>query len=387
MFPLIKNIDDVLPYIEGNDNFSINNKDDYIVIDYIINTPDTFRNSVEKECRGIIFDQKTGKLIRRPFHKFFNVNERPETLIENLDFSKPHNIFEKLDGSMISPFYTNNNKIIWGSKAGETFLSPMVEDFVSKNYDYILLFMITFPYITCIFEFCTNKNRIVISHPEDRLVLTGMRITETGEYLPYESLEYYRNIFNIEIVKQYPGNVSSMQELIENVKPMQGLEGFVVAWEDGTRVKIKADEYCIFHKAKEEIFREKNVIGLLVEGKADDFRTLLNPEDRDKLEKFEKKFWSNIEQQTEIFYKEIILVKNMKISRKDYALKYADDLKHNQFLRGFIFKYFDEKTEFLNPQLIKKFIINILSKNTGTQTLIDKCRFLWDIEGSLKWEY
>ena len=74
-FPIIKLIDDVLPHIQENDNFSVNKKDDYVVIDYILNTPDLFNNSIEKECRGIIFHED-GHLLSRPLHKFFNLNER-----------------------------------------------------------------------------------------------------------------------------------------------------------------------------------------------------------------------------------------------------------------------------------------------------------------------
>src|SRR5690242_11836962 len=43
-----------------------------------------------RECRGICFDQETGKVISRPFQKFFNVNEKEETQQDKLDLSQAH---------------------------------------------------------------------------------------------------------------------------------------------------------------------------------------------------------------------------------------------------------------------------------------------------------
>lgn len=54
------------------------------------------------ECRGIIFCEKTGQVLARRFHKFFNVNEQDETQAELIDLARPHFILEKADG-FVSP--------------------------------------------------------------------------------------------------------------------------------------------------------------------------------------------------------------------------------------------------------------------------------------------
>jgi RNA ligase len=188
MFPVIKTIDDILPHIQGNDNFHVNKKDDYIVIDYILNTPETFNNPYEKECRGIIF-YEDGRIMARRLHKFFNVNERDETKVENIDFSKPHWILEKLDGSMITKIFSNG-KLQWASKAGITFLTSMVEEFVNSQevirYNVFCEKLFEKGY-TAIFEFCSNKNRIVIEHLEDKLILIAIRNNISGEYINIHS--------------------------------------------------------------------------------------------------------------------------------------------------------------------------------------------------------
>src|SRR6478609_139429 len=98
----IEHINDVLPHIEGRPEFIVAERPGYKVIDYNVAFFDSFDDPMRLECRGIKFDAK-GKILARPMHKFFNVGERPDTQPELLDFSKPHIITEKLDGSMIHP--------------------------------------------------------------------------------------------------------------------------------------------------------------------------------------------------------------------------------------------------------------------------------------------
>ena len=54
------------------------------------------------QCRGLITNGK-GEIIARPFTKFFNIEQMPETLLTN-----SFKVFEKLDGSLgILYFYYN----------------------------------------------------------------------------------------------------------------------------------------------------------------------------------------------------------------------------------------------------------------------------------------
>ena len=42
-FPVIYNIHDVLPHIEGRDEFRVFPKDGYTVVNYMVNLPETFQ--------------------------------------------------------------------------------------------------------------------------------------------------------------------------------------------------------------------------------------------------------------------------------------------------------------------------------------------------------
>ena len=136
--------------------------------------------AVRRECRGIIFDTATGDIIRRPFHKFFNVNERDETQDHRVDLSRPHAILEKLDGSMIAPFLVNG-ELIWGTKMGATDVAKPVEEFIKNNPQYLSFAEEAVHHgLTPIFEWCSRKQRIVLDYKEDQLVLTAMRNQITG---------------------------------------------------------------------------------------------------------------------------------------------------------------------------------------------------------------
>ncbi len=77
-FPEICHINDVLPHIEGRDEFVVAEREGYTVVNYVVAMADTFDmtgpddlgGAIRRECRGLIFGPD-GALMSRPFHKFF----------------------------------------------------------------------------------------------------------------------------------------------------------------------------------------------------------------------------------------------------------------------------------------------------------------------------
>lgn len=105
IFPTISHISDVLPFIDGVDGFIVMDKSYGKVVEYTHMAAETFAGDpkeslsaqVRLECRGLVFDNN-GDLVSRPFHKFFNLGERENTLQSNIDWSRPHLVMPKLDG-------------------------------------------------------------------------------------------------------------------------------------------------------------------------------------------------------------------------------------------------------------------------------------------------
>jgi RNA ligase len=357
-FPIIRNISDVLPAIEGRDEFVVADKGSYTVINYNVMMADTFPDvsmmrsflpqpdkilpydaAVRRECRGIIFDSETGDIIRRPFHKFFNVNEREETQDHVIDLLRPHAILEKLDGSMICPFIVNG-ELIWGTKMGATDVAKPVEEFVKNNPDYIEFSQqwIDLGY-TPIFEWCSRKQRIVLDYKEDQLILTAMRNTVDGSYVQLFTLTKWAKEYDIPVVRQFDPQ-TDMKDFIEYVRELEDMEGFVVRFDDGHMLKLKCHWYLQIHKAKEAILQDRNIVELILEEHLDDVKAHLPAEDRDRLTQFESQFNLAVADATYVLANELQWIRDDNIDRKTFAIEHAE--KYDQYMRALIFKNFEE---------------------------------------------
>jgi RNA ligase len=369
-FPPIRTIDDVLPSIKGADEFVVSHRDDYIVVNYTHVTPETFPSvwelkdyntksynhhaAVRRECRGIVFD-RDGKIISRRLHKFFNVNEKPETqlpYIRNYLYT-----LEKLDGSMITPIGSR-----LGTKMGITDVSLLAEEFVKdkSNYSNFIEYCDKI-HATPTFELCTDKNRIVISHPVDRLVLIAIRDNISGVYTPYTKLQQLAKDFSIDLVKRY-SNKESAEELVERVRHEEEGEGYVLVFDNHHLVKIKTDLYVKIHSIKDQLLTERNLVSLLLAGKLDDAKSLLDDEWIDKLNKYEHDFWIKFNS----YVKEIEEVVSNVHDRKTFALEVAPSL--NQRLLPVYYASIG-KIETVRDNLIQMIDRNCISNKKFTEVV------------------
>jgi T4 RnlA family RNA ligase len=323
-FPIIRTIDDVLPHIEGRSEFIVADRDDHIIINYAVADRETFppadtlTGMVRRECRGIIFDKATGAIIRRPYHKFFNINERDETQTHALDFTREHHVMEKLDGSMIVPYRVGDHvtgRLIWGTKMGNTDVAQPVYKFIESHPEYtdIANLMINSG-ISPIFEWCTLKQRIVLEYPEDRLVLTAARDMVDGSYMCYSDL---RDL-GIPDVVQVRDSVLDIGDWLNEVRDIQDAEGFVVRFADGHMVKAKGAWYLQLHKAIESIQNERNVVEMILDNTLDDVKASMIPDVRHKLENFESGVVEGIDRTIKTLYTS--MTEWNKMTRKEFAL-------------------------------------------------------------------
>lgn len=395
-FPHIEHIDQVLPAIEGATEFIVADRGDYKVINYLVNMPDTFppmhtaggsaamraqamlHKALRRECRGLVFDA-AGRVLSRRYHKFFNVNERDETRAERVDLTQPHVILEKLDGSMITPLVFNN-EVHWATKMGVTDIGRGVRQFAEAHTEYLDLAREMFAAnLTPIFEWCSRKQRIVIDYPVDRLVLTAVRENDSGRYMTYAELCRVENQFNVEVVKALPGSAENMQELMEHTRELRDAEGYVIRFDNGHMLKLKAEEYLLFHKTKDNLTMEKNVISMLVNEKVDDLKAFMMAEDRARVERFEAAFWEGLNatvEEYERFFDERVVARNL--DRKRFALEMLPWAKKDDpFLGGIVFGLFAGSKA-------RDLVLDIVRKNVSTQTKVDYVRPLWK---NARWTY
>lgn len=382
-FPVIRNISDVLPAIEGRSEFVVAVKDGYTVINYNVIEwgeslnklafPEAKHAAIRRECRGIIFDNKTGDILRRPYHKFFNVNERPET--ENVPLYEDHVILDKLDGSMIAPFF-NRGVLVFGTKMGATDVAKPVEEFVNGNPDYIdFSHSLIDSGWTPIFEWCSRKQRIVLDYPEDRLILTAIRHIETGSYVEHSWLRGSTEGYNIPVVKVFPSQ-KNINGLIEYTRDLQDTEGFVVRFDDGHMVKLKCDWYVQIHKAKERILRDRHIVELILDQKLDDVKAHLPQEERDRLSQFENDFNKVIHPLALSIVSQVSNCRRIGgMDRKTFATTYAN--KMSGLNRSIAFAMWDEVLYVDAVSVCEQKIYNTIRKNLTNTTKYEELRAEW----------
>jgi RNA ligase len=349
VFPEIRTINDVLPHIEGRSEFIVAEREFGYVINYVVamadtfdmNGPDDHGGAIRRECRGLIFDTE-GRIMSRPFHKFFNVNEREETQIHAIDMTQPHVIMEKMDGSMIRPVRLNG-MIRLATKMGITDIAIESEKLITPD-QYEWLEHLLENGITPIFEYIAPNNKIVIEYSEPKLVLLALRSNLTGNYwLPHSA--------PFEIVPQYGSVEGGLGEYIARAREMTGREGDIIRFADGSMVKIKNDWYVRIHKTKDLIRFERNIADIIINEQLDDVLPLLDATDLAKVLEFEKRFDAGIQTAIDRIEGLVTIARVLHGSnKKEVALNFVPNLVYKEDA-SFIFRVFDGKT--LRPLVLE----------------------------------
>lgn len=377
-FPVIRHIDDVLPHVQGREEFIVAIKDGYTVINYVMMTSDTFRpftgdddigNAIRRECRGIIFDNTTGEIIRRPYHKFFNIGEREETMPDQINLSVPHRVLRKLDGSMIAPFYTSDGRLRIGTKMGETEVAEPAGKFIHDNPRYLkLILACRISGHTPIFEWMSRDNRIVIDYGEPQLVLTAIRNIHSGVYDAYDTIDWIADNFGVPVVENIDAiEYEIAQHLVDVTRHEVGTEGYVVRFDNGHMAKVKSDWYVAIHKAKENLLYERYVLKMVLENTADDVIPHLLDDDRRRLEQYRDTALDEILKRIDWLaeYAWNVLVEGQ-ATRKDFALEMA-----SQFgpFASIVFRHWD--WEHSTIDYYREW--HVLFKQQALKQIIDNC--------------
>ena len=201
-------------------------------------------------ARGIIFEKSTGKLIAKPFNKFFNLGEREETNLLNLP-DLPYTVTEKMDGSLGIIYYYDGK---WNVATRGSFNSEQAQkglELLNTKYKTNILNT----NVTYLVEIIYPENKIVVNYgDEQKLVLLGAFFETTIHSHQECNLDgMYMKAARLVFDTPMRYNLTIM-EMIELKKTLpKDEEGFVVRFENGLRVKIKGDEYLKIHKMISEM--------------------------------------------------------------------------------------------------------------------------------------
>jgi len=195
---------------------------------------------------GLILDNDNN-IVARPFEKFFNFGEVEEH--KNLLEKTPKYILEKLDGSLGILFYYNNE---WLITTRGSFDSEQAIEAKKMLSQYKLKYLnIEYTYLV---EIVYKANRIVIEYTDEQcgLYILGACLTNyennIEKMMDLNTLFEQAKLVGFKLPKVY--KFDSVKQLMKWMKdnPTDNAEGYVVTYDDGYKVKVKYEQYCILHK-------------------------------------------------------------------------------------------------------------------------------------------
>lgn len=183
-------------------------------------------------ARGLILDAE-GNVVARPFPKFFNLGEPSCPDLPRL----PYSVWEKMDGSLGIFFWHEGE---WRVSTKGSFANLYTE-YASE----FIWSLSCFPKnVTVLTEIVLEKDTMarVVSHSPG-IYFLGAVERDTGMDLPPDVW-----------VKRWIGPSAQMKDIaiddaISRTKDLEGTEGWVVRYADGTRIKIKTAWYLRLFRA------------------------------------------------------------------------------------------------------------------------------------------
>jgi len=196
------------------------------------------------QARGLVLDDQ-GRVVARPWAKFFNLNERPETKLEALPTETPE-LSEKMDGSMIVTFF-DQEEGRWRAITRGCWENPQTKyanKWLEKNAQALDRTK------TYMFELVAPWNRLVIPYEKDEMILLGFRETDSGRDASYAQVAAAAPALGLKAVKFETKPISEIS--LQDPK-VRNQEGFVARYSNGLRVKLKYQQYMILHKILTEL--------------------------------------------------------------------------------------------------------------------------------------
>lgn len=193
-----------------------------------------------KNSRGHVYQVNPRKLVARAFPKFFNLGELAVSKQRNLLKKTDYTITEKLDGSLGICFYYDGE---WRVNTRGSFNSEQAQEarkIIEEKYK--LDFTMNSKDITILVEIIYPENQIIINYEDRReLIILSAYITSTGVELRRDQLELLSTFSGMPLVEEYK---LTFDEMFEFQKQQNlTIEGYVVRFANGERVKIKSKRY------------------------------------------------------------------------------------------------------------------------------------------------
>ena len=340
-FPYIEHLDQLREKVGHHPEVRFNTHDNgFTTVCYMIGNAELWSGEDAgwvQECRGITF-APDGKVASRPLHKFFNVNERPETQHGSIDWTLLSRRSDKRDGSMITPVLVDGKVCLKSKKSFTSDVAWAAQRYVDmrQRYKNFCRELLTNG-MTPIFEYTSPKARIVINYKSETLTLLHVRNNITGNYMDDITLHNLATQWQIPVVDAYPAG--NMEYFFNEVEHGENFEGYVFQFKNGDMVKLKSKWYLNLHH-NVVFLSERRVAEMVLEETLDDFKSfLVGGGSFDSLKRVEE-IETIISHDLAILEIEVEALVNARkeVSKKDFAIELC---KHPLF--GLAITLFDDR--------------------------------------------
>jgi hypothetical protein len=251
-----------------------------------------------QECRGLILQKDTWKVLSLAFTKFFNSEEGNAVKI---DWDTAH-VLEKLDGSCMQVYY-DFDKSTWfagttgtaegegevNNKLGTTFNDLFWHTITKVTGDVEAFKKALKKGHTYVFELTTPYNIVVKPHGESSASLLMVRNNETLAEYQYDDLKAIAVTLNVPLVKSYDLNAKDVGVLLRSLEGLPwSEEGYVVVDGKFNRVKIKNPAYVAVHHLKGKS-AEHNILVIVKSNEIEEFGATF-PERKEELYKLKENY-------------------------------------------------------------------------------------------------
>lgn len=239
---------------------------------------------IYRTCRSTVIDLSNGETVIKPFDKFFNIGELPETSIETvenlIENAKSIEISNKLDGSIFcvsnriksdyTGSYTETNFCTSQSLNPETsWHLAMGIDLYRKDKSVIRMVDREPVGTTFMFEMITKEDAHVVYYPSEMygLHLIGVR-KSSGRLLAYSEVLALAKKYGVKTTEVFDRSFSEVFSSLDEKKSDEA-EGFVIRIDD-KYFKLKYNDYVQVHKTINRLVSASGVIEAFKDGKIDD---------------------------------------------------------------------------------------------------------------------
>jgi len=181
-----------------------------------------------RDARGLVLDED-GHIVARGLKKFFNLSQLVTPP------SGPAEFYEKADGSLILLFSYDGRRVVSTRGAFDSPQSLWASEVIAEKYGEL----VPPSGVTYCLEAIYPGNRIVVDYGGlSELVLLAAIDASTGADADHALTELQGHFRSARFYGALPP---------EEIPAVEG-EGFVLRWSDGTRAKVKLDEYVRMHR-------------------------------------------------------------------------------------------------------------------------------------------